>query len=144
MADAVDDAEYAESVAQQVQSPGSLGTGTPTSRSSIERWGSTVGTPGENLVAAHKKVPSKTVLKPTDSLHELGLRRPPSYLPCHYYPPYPQATHDALKLLKTGMELNNNAEEGRTAEARRIYAKLLEQTLAQEMSIVNSLRQGKS
>ena len=52
-----------------------------------------------------------------------------------------QATHDALKLLKTGMELNNNAEEGRTAEARRIYANLLEQTLAQEMSIVNSLRQ---
>ena len=39
------------------------------------------------------------------------------------------------------MELNNNAEEGRTAEARRIYANLLEQTLAQEMSIVNSLRQ---
>ena len=29
-------------------------------------------------------------------------------------------------------------------EARRIYAKLLEQTLAQEMSIVNSLRQVKS
>ena len=56
VADAVDVAEYAESVAQQVQGPGSLGTGTPTSRSSIERWGSTVGTPGENLVAAHKKV----------------------------------------------------------------------------------------
>ena len=60
---------------------------------------------------------------------------------CLSYPPYPQATHDALKLLKTGMELNNNAEEGRTAEARRVYSKLLEQTLAQEMSIVNSLRQ---
>ena len=60
------------------------------------------------------------------------------HLPPHVPSPL-QATHDALKLLKTGMELNNNAEEGRTAEARRIYADLLEQTLAQEMSSVKSL-----